>query len=85
MQTDCAGHTIPIIDPSTGVIHSAQIFVALPASSTTFGRSSFSQKLPDWGSSPGTRASLFSGVTNTIVCDNLKAGIAGVKYTSLQA
>jgi hypothetical protein len=28
MQTDYAGHTIPIIDPSTGVIHSAQIFVA---------------------------------------------------------
>ncbi|SCX35649.1 Transposase [Agrobacterium rosae] len=37
MQTDYAGHTIPITDPSTGVIHSAQIFVAmLSASSLTF-------------------------------------------------
>ena len=49
MQTDYAGHTVPIIDPSTGVIHAAQIFVAvLPASSLTFAYASYSQKLPDW-------------------------------------
>lgn len=37
MQTDYAGHTIPVIDPATGEIQPAQIFVAvLPASSYTF-------------------------------------------------
>ena len=29
MQTDYAGPTVPVIDPATGVIHPAQIFVAV--------------------------------------------------------
>lgn len=29
MQTDYAGHTIPVIDPATGREHRAQIFVAV--------------------------------------------------------
>ena len=46
MQTDYAGHTVPLIDPSTGEIHQAQIFVAvLGASSLTFVMASLSQKL----------------------------------------
>ena len=45
MQTDYAGHTLPVVD--TGVIRQAQIFVAvLGASSFTFAHASFSQKLP---------------------------------------
>ena len=77
MQTDYAGHTIPIIDPSTGVIHSAQIFVAvLAASSLTFAYASFSQKLPDWIEGQERALSFFGGVTKAIVCDNLKAGVA---------
>ncbi len=37
MQTDYAGHTIPITDPATGAVRQAQIFVAvLGASSYTF-------------------------------------------------
>ncbi|ESZ00177.1 hypothetical protein X737_39100 [Mesorhizobium sp. L48C026A00] len=48
MQTDYAGHTVPIIEPVTGVIHAAQIFVAvLGASNLTFAFASSSQKLPD--------------------------------------
>jgi transposase len=43
MQTDYAGHTLPVVD--TGVIRQAQIFVAvLGASSFTFAHASFSQK-----------------------------------------
>ena len=77
MQTDYAGHTIPIIDPSTGVIHSAQIFVAvLAASSLTFAYASFSQKLPDWIEGQERALSFFGGVPKAIVCDNLKAGVA---------
>jgi transposase len=49
MQTDYAGHTIPIIDPATGDEHRAQIFVAvLGASNYTFAWASLSQKLSDW-------------------------------------
>lgn len=37
MQTDYAGHTLPLFDPVTGEIKQAQIFVAvLPASNLTF-------------------------------------------------
>ena len=77
MQTDYAGHTIPITDPSTGLTHSAQIFVAmLPASSLTFAHASFSQKLPDWIEGQERALSFFGGVPKAIVCDNLKAGVA---------
>lgn len=49
MQTDYAGHTVPVIDPATGEIRPAQIFVAvLPASLYTFAYASFTQRLPDW-------------------------------------
>lgn len=42
-------HTIPIIDPSTGEIREAQIYVAvLSASQLSFSYASFGQKLPDW-------------------------------------
>ncbi len=48
MQTDYAGQTVPIVDPATGTVHAAQIFVAvLGASSYTFALASLSQKLPD--------------------------------------
>lgn len=77
VQTDYAGHTLPIIDPQTGVIVSAQIFVAvLGASSLTFAFASFSQKLPDWIEGQCRALNFFGGVPKAIVCDNLKAGVA---------
>ena len=49
IQTDYAGQTVPIVDPLSGEIRPAQIFVAvLPASLLTFAYASFSQRLPDW-------------------------------------
>jgi transposase len=49
MQTDYAGQAVEVIDPQTGEIRRAQIFVAvLGASSLTFAYASFSQQLPDW-------------------------------------
>lgn len=77
MQTDYAGQTVPIVDPTTGVIHQAQIFVAvLGASSLTFAFASHSQKLPDWIEGQVRALTFFGGVTRAIVCDNLKAGVA---------
>lgn len=76
MQTDYAGQTVEVIDPGTGEIRAAQIFVAvLGASSLTFAMASFSQKLPDWIDGQCQALSYFGGVPKAIVCDNLKAGV----------
>lgn len=77
MQTDYVGQTVPVIDPATGVIFPAQIFVAvLGVSNLTFAFASFSQKLPDWIDGQVRALAFFGGVTKAIVCDNLKAGVA---------
>ena len=77
MQTDYAGQTVEIADPTTGEIHQAQIFVAvLGASSLTFATASFSQRLPDWIAGQCLALGFFGGVPKSIVCDNLKAGVA---------
>ena len=76
MQTDYAGATVEVIDPQTGEIRQAQIFVAvLGASSLTFAMASLGQRQPDWilWQTPGL--SYFGGVPKAIVCDNLKAGV----------
>jgi transposase len=77
MQTDYAGQTIPLIDPQTGVVRQAQIFVALlGASSFTFAMASYSQQLPDWIDGQARALNFFGGVPKAIVCDNLKSGVA---------
>lgn len=77
MQTDYAGHTLPVIDPATGEEHRAQIFVAvLGASNYTFAWASLSQKLPDWIDAQVRALQFFGGVPKAIVCDNLKAAVA---------
>ena len=46
---DYAGQTVPVIDRSTGEVHSAEVFVAvLGASSYTYCEATWSQALPDW-------------------------------------
>lgn len=77
MQTDYAGHTVPLVSPQTGEIRQAQIFVAvLPASNLIFSYASESQKLPDWIEGQKRALNYFGGVTKAIVCDNLKSGVA---------
>jgi len=77
MQTDYAGHTIPVVDPGTGIVHEAQIFVAvLGASNYTFAWASMTQRLPDWIDAQVRALKFFGGVPKAIVCDNLKAAVA---------
>ena len=77
MQTDYAGQTVGIVDPETGEIHEAQIFVAVPgASSCTFATASLTRRLPDWIAGQCEALSFFGGVPKSIVCDKLKAGVA---------
>jgi transposase len=78
MECDYACHTIPIIDPSTGEIREAQIYVAvLSASQLTFSYASFSQKLPDWIEVNQRAFSYFGGVTKTTMPDYVLGHVIG--------
>jgi len=49
MFVDYCGQTLPIVDPSTGEIKDAQVFVSvMGASNYTFAEVTRSQALPDW-------------------------------------
>ena len=73
---DYAGQTVPIIDPSTGEIRDAQVFIAtLGASNYTFAEASISQDLPSWIKSHVHALEFFGGVPEILVPDNLKSGV----------
>lgn len=73
---DYAGQTVPIVDPSTGEVMQAQIFVAaLGASNYTFAEASRAQDLPSWIRSHVHAFEFFGGVSDILVPDNLKAGV----------
>lgn len=73
---DYAGQTMPIINPDTGEVRFAQIFVAvLGASNYTFAEATLSQKLPDWLGSHVRAFEFIGGVPEIIVPDNLKSGV----------
>jgi transposase len=73
---DYAGATIDVIDPETGEVRAAQLFVAtLGASNFTFAEATWTQTLPDWISSHVRAFSSFGGVTAQVVPDNLRAGV----------
>ena len=74
---DYAGHTMEVIDPETGAIHKAQIFVAvLGASNYTYAEATWSQQIDDWIGSHVRAFSFFGGVPEAIVPDNLKSGVS---------
>jgi transposase len=74
---DYAGQTVPVIDPTTGEIRNAQIFIAvLGASSYTYAEATWSQSLADWIGSHVRAFAFFGGVPELIVPDNLKSGIS---------
>jgi len=73
---DYAGHTVPVVDRSSGEIRAAQVFVAvLGASNYTFAEATWTQALPDWIGSHQRAFAFFGGVTETVVPDNLKTGV----------
>ena len=74
---DYAGDTIPVINPHTGEIWQAQLFIAvLGASNYTFVEASHSQELQCWINSHIHAFEYFDGVTEIIVPDNLKSGVS---------
>ena len=76
MFVDYAGSTIEIIDPESGEIGEAQVFVAvLGASSYTYAKATWSQTLPDWIGAHVHAFAFFGGVPRQVVSDNLKSGV----------
>ena len=73
---DYAGQTVEIIDPTTGEIHQAQIFVAtLGASNYTFAEATLSQDLPSWIQSHVHAFTFFGGVAEITIPDNLRSAV----------
>lgn len=78
---DYAGHTLPVVDPSTGEIREAQLFVGtLGASNHTFAELTWTQSLPDWIGSHTRMFAYFGGVPQLTVPDNLKSGVRQACY-----
>jgi transposase len=76
---DYAGQTMPVVDPRTGEVHAAAIFIAvLGTSNYTFADATWSQNLPDWIGSHVRAFAAFGGVPQVVVPDNLKAAVSRV-------
>lgn len=78
---DYAGVTVPIIDPKTGQVHQAQVFVAaLGASNYTYAEATWTQSLRDWIESHNRAFAFLGGVPELVIPDNLKAGVTSPCY-----
>jgi len=73
---DYAGMTLSVVDPDTGEVRQAEVFVAtLGASSYTFADVTWTQKSKDFLASHSRAVEFFGGVTVIFVLDNLKSGV----------
>ena len=73
---DYAGQTVPVVNPATGEIRQAQIFVAtLGASNYTYAEAQWRQDLPNWIGGHVRAFSFFGGVPEILIPDNLKTGV----------
>jgi transposase len=73
---DYSGKRIGICDPKTGVLHPAEIFVAVAgASNYTFAEATWTQTLPDWIGSHVRMLRFYGGCPRLLVPDNLKSGV----------
>jgi len=78
---DYAGMTIAVVDPETGEVREACVFVAtLGASDYTYVEVTWTQSLIDWIGSHVRAFEFFGGVPQIIVPDNLKTGITAACY-----
>ncbi len=76
MFVDYAGTGIEIVDPESGEVRQAQIFLAtLGASNYTYAEASWTQGLQDWIGAHTRAFAHFAGAPRQVVCDNLKAGV----------
>jgi transposase len=77
MYVDHAGPTVAVIDPESGEIREASIFVAvLGASSYTYAEATWTRDLYDWIASHIRALEFFQGVTAAIVPDNWRTAVS---------
>lgn len=73
---DYCGPSVPIIDPATGEVCDAQVFVAVwGASNYTYAEATRTQSLPDWIGSHQRALRFFGGCPALLVPDNLKSAV----------
>jgi transposase len=73
---DFAGQTLPIVDPASGEVSHAELFVAvLGASSYTYAEALPSQALPHWIAGHVHAFEFFGGAPRIVVPDNLRAAV----------
>ena len=73
---DYSGNKIAIVDPRTGEIREAELFIAVVgASSFTYAEATWTQALPDWIAAHVRMLRFLGGVPRLIVPDNLKSGV----------
>ena len=77
LYVDHAGPTVPVIDPESGEVREASIFVAvLGASSYTYAEATWSRDLYDWIGSHIRALAFFGGVSAAIVPDNWRTAVS---------
>jgi transposase len=73
---DYSGKKLGIVDPMTGEIREAELFIAvLGASSYSYAEATWTQTLPDWIEAHVGMFRFFGGVPRLVVPDNLKSGV----------
>jgi transposase len=73
---DYAGDTVAVVNPESGEIRRAQIFVAvLGASNFTNAEATWTQTVPDWLGSHVRAFNFLGGLPTLVVPDNLKSGV----------
>jgi len=79
---DYSGKKIGIVDPATGEVRDAEIFVAvLGASNYTYAEARWSEGLADWIGAHVNTLAFLGGAPKLLVCDNLRAGVtAACRY-----
>ena len=76
MFVDFSGQTVPVIDPRTGTVSQAEVFVAvLGASNYTYAEVCPSQELEHWLGAHVRALEAFGGVPRVFVPDNLKSAV----------
>jgi transposase len=81
MQVDYAGVKIPIVNPESGDIREASVFVAvLPASNYTYAEAQASENQCNWNNGHVRAFEFFGGVVQIVVPDNLKTGVQKPNY-----
>jgi transposase len=73
---DYSGKRVPIVDPLSGEVRMAELFIAvLGASNLTYADATWTQSLPDWIGAHVRMFRFFGSAPRLLIPDNLKSGV----------